>query len=90
MWSTYPTHHSVSSGSKEHGREEHRTLRSAIMAHGERKWTKVLPLSVRYEQLQSLTVEMVYGKVLKIPVDFFCTYTRHTIRNSVFFYTTYL
>lgn len=54
----------------------HRTLKSAIMAHGEKRWTDVLPvilLGLRTawkEDLQCSVAEMVYGEPLRIPGEF--------------------
>lgn len=54
----------------------HRTLKTAIMAHGEQSWTDILPvvlLGLRTawkEDLQCSVAEMVYGEPLRIPGEF--------------------
>lgn len=57
----------------------HRTMKAAIMAHGERRWTDVLPvilLGIRTawkEDLQCSVAELVYGEPLRIPGEFLQT-----------------
>lgn len=64
----------------------HRTLKAAIMAHGEQRWTDVLPvilLGVRTawkEDLQCSVAEMVYGERLRIPGEFFQTTNKNQLR----------
>lgn len=54
----------------------HRTMKAAIMAHGDKRWTDVLPvvlLGVRTAwkpELQCSVAEMVYGEPLKVPGEF--------------------
>ncbi|XP_062528147.1 retrovirus-related Pol polyprotein from transposon 412 [Bombyx mori] len=57
----------------------HRTLKTAIMAHGERRWTNILPvvlLGIRTawkEDLRCSVAELVYGEPLRIPGEFLHT-----------------
>lgn len=60
----------------------HRTLKAAIMAHDEKRWTDVLPtilLGIRTawkDDLGACAAEMVYGETVKIPGEFL--HTSHT------------
>ncbi|BES98622.1 Reverse transcriptase (RNA-dependent DNA polymerase) [Nesidiocoris tenuis] len=55
----------------------HRTLKAAIRAHGQKKWTEVLPTillgiraSIKLDANASIA-EMLYGMPLRLPGDFF-------------------
>ncbi|CAB0012867.1 unnamed protein product [Nesidiocoris tenuis] len=55
----------------------HRTLKAAIRAHGQKKWTEVLPAillgiraSIKLDANASIA-EMLYGMPLRLPGDFF-------------------
>jgi hypothetical protein len=50
----------------------HRTMNAAIMCHGEKQWTEILPLvlgthTAYKEDLQPSTAELVYGVTLRVP-----------------------
>lgn len=55
----------------------HRTLKAAIMAHEEGRWTEVLPAvllglrSAWKPDIKSTAAEMVYGETLRLPGEFF-------------------
>lgn len=59
----------------------HRTLKAALMAHGDQRWTDALPtvlLGLRTawkDDLQCSTAEVVYGEPLRIPGEFLHTIT---------------
>ncbi|CAH2105071.1 unnamed protein product [Euphydryas editha] len=60
----------------------HRTLKAAIMAHDDKRWTDILPVvllgarAAWKEDLQCSVAEMVYGERLRIPGEFLqSTYT---------------
>lgn len=68
----------------------HRTLKAAIMAHGETRWTEILPvilLGIRAawkDDLKCSSAEMVYGEPLKIPGEFLNFSQNRTIEPSAF------
>jgi hypothetical protein len=63
-------HHPAANGLAE---RLHRTLKAAIMCHGDEQWTESLPLvllgirTAYKEDLQSSAAELVYGEPLRVP-----------------------
>lgn len=61
----------------------HRTLKAALMTHGDMRWTDALPtvlLGIRTswkEDLQTSSAELVYGEPLRVPGEYF-----HTVQSS--------
>lgn len=68
----------------------HRTLKAAIMAHGEQSWTDVLPVvllglrAVWKEDLQCSVAELVYGEPLRLPGEFLQPSLRNHLEPSDF------
>lgn len=66
----------------------HRTLKSAIMAHSDARWTKTLPIvllglrTAWKDDIQCSPAELVYGEPLRIPGEFLHSNNPHSLQPS--------